>query len=76
MCEGFFIVTFLLVILCFRNKNPSPTQEHVVGQAAELAQCYIVLVFVQSCTKCVRMYFLLDSNSGLFDSDLVVQVAS
>ena len=32
-------------------------------------------VFVQSCTKCVRMYFLLDSNSGLFDSDLVEQVA-
>ena len=72
----FFVVTFLLVILYFRNKNPcSPTQEHVVGQAAELAQCCIFLVFVQSCTKCVRMYFLLDSNSGLFDSDLVVQVA-
>ena len=77
MCEFFFVVTFLLVILCFRNKNPrSPTQEHVVGQAAELVQSCIFLVFVQSCTKCVRMYFLLDSNSGLFDSDLVVQVAS
>ena len=72
----FFVVTFLLVILYFRNKNPcSPTQEHVVGQAAELAQCCSFFVFVQSCTKCVRMYFLLDSNSGLFDSDLVVQVA-
>ena len=75
MCD-FFFCSYIISFTFERGTPALQLKEHVMGQAAELAQRCMFLVFVQRCTKCVPTYFFLDSNSGQFDRDLVVQGAS
>ena len=47
----------------------------MVALATELLYCFGVCAELYEVRTYVRTSFLLDSNSGLFDSDLAVQVS-
>ena len=70
----FFVLT--LLVLPLKKEHPLSNSKRRDGPGSRSGTALYFLLFVQSCTKCVPTYFFPDSNSGLFDSDLVVQVAS